>query len=905
MADNYIIKKSTLTAIGDAIRSKTETTTKMKPTDMPAKILAIESGGAELSTITVDANFAKGDQVVESADEKSGYSKVTITKPTTLKAENIASGVTIAGITGTGTITSLPVLAKPTISKSNGTMSISTPSSNGDYDTQLRIYNYGTLFKTISTTSSWSMESNCSKNTTYEFYVTCYGSKFVESEGSNTITWGKYDWAFTNTDGNIEFSAGTSGTKYYGESISGTFSTAGEVVAMDLSTDVTISNPSSSSYTFALTDSGYIESNNKSMNSTYAYAKLTFTLAQQISHLYVDYVSSGENNCDYGTISKIDTSLTQSTSDDSTSNYQGMFKGQASTETKTLDFGAVSAGEHFITIKFKKDGSASSGNDSLRIMAIRVQNPAVGIYLPATISVTMEGTDNPSYTYDPLTGSFTMNNISGKVAIAIESTNIQLLHTPVIKKSGKVITWEAIDGAVGYAVYQYCKDDSTTTLMETTTELTYTIAVEDTDLKSYQYWIVAKGNGETSQDSAISNKVLYSNGVQIYGVSFIGNALDGTRIDDCEGVTNDEVGIGYYGETSKASNWFDDKDPFQFEIVNLTMRDSSGNALVDSSTGETITAPFVKRKNFWVKITAHTDDDGETWEIATMEQDGYTPIYTTLEGEVPEYFYQPCYPFCTLTTTSGTFYGAQKGGQVTYSHNFNNATHYSQCAYVGTDDGLALQPLITMRKCVYDANLPLFYIEFACRNSQRFFNKSYSNYGRSKGSGANYVGALDDVASSSATYTQGNPYSQASTYSVSESTYKYRGQECCFNAYYWIVGDVTWTGKYAKSYSELTSGQYSNFTGTITYQNQQNNGYVTTHMQINADSRGIYPISNTGSSTYNSVYYCDAVYNSSSNPLIFAGGSDTYSNLGCACLVRNFWGSADSYCGSRPCLSVC
>lgn len=42
---NVYLKDSTLTSIGDAIRSKNGTTTKYKPSEMPAAITAISGGG--------------------------------------------------------------------------------------------------------------------------------------------------------------------------------------------------------------------------------------------------------------------------------------------------------------------------------------------------------------------------------------------------------------------------------------------------------------------------------------------------------------------------------------------------------------------------------------------------------------------------------------------------------------------------------------------------------------------------------------------------------------------------------------------------------------------------------------------------------------------------------------------
>ena len=65
-------------------------------------------------------------------------------------------------------------------------------------------------------------------------------------------------------------------------------------------------------------------------------------------------------------ISKINTTLSTSNSEDSASNLFVNFKGQSSTNvvTRTYPISAVAA--CFFTLKFRKDGSGDQGNDSLQ-----------------------------------------------------------------------------------------------------------------------------------------------------------------------------------------------------------------------------------------------------------------------------------------------------------------------------------------------------------------------------------------------------------------------------------------------------------------------------------------------------------------------------------------------------------
>lgn len=876
--------KAVFTDTADAIREKEGSTGKISPLDFADRIKAISTGIEPTGTINIAQN---------------GTYDVT---------EYASAVVDVAGSS------SSPKLNAPTISWTNGTdiLTTSFPSSNGDYDTGMKVYNNMTLIKSFSSlNSSLNFFNNLglSLNTIYEkLCVSVTGSNFIESNKSNTISFGKMEYAITHDD-YVKGTISDSGTCYYGNTLSCTFGVYDGYVLADKVSIVSVTNPSSSAYTFVDTGNGYYESNNKAKSSTYAYAKITFTVEEDLSDLQISYVNSGEANYDYGTISKIDTDLGMSTSDDSSTLYAGYFKGASSTDTKTLSLGAVTAGEHYITIKYRKDGSGDSNNDSLRIMMTAVESTTR--FMPPEITVTSNGVETTNYTYNSFTGAFSMKP-EGKVAITINSVTYKTLLPPTGKISGETLSWTAVDNASGYSVKAYNKTtDTTATWIESTTEtsLTLTDYIPETDKDEYQIYVKTLGDDVNFYTSSWSNAIGFSRGIQVYGVTFAGNAIDGTRIDACEGVTNDQVGIGYYGESAKAENWFDDKAPFAFEIVNLTMRDSSGNALIDSSTNSAITAPFVKRKNFYVKITDN-DDGGQTWEVATGAKDGFSPMYTNFDGTIPEYIYQSVYPFCQLNC-SGTYYGAQRGRQILYSHNYNSADHYSKCAYVGNEDGLTLAPLITLRKSIYDVNVVLFTIEFASRNSQRFFNNQYGNYGRSSAtSGSTYVGVLDSVSSSSATYSKTTPYSQASTYSTSDQVYKYRGVECCFNTYYWIVGDVANSATGYKICSDVST--ISSYSSWAELSSSVSDVVVTngsSHLLTKAGFYNgiIYPRAVNGT-TYNANYYADGVFSTgySNYPLLLLGGSNgsSYSACGAFYCDSYSWGGGGGDSASRPCLSV-
>lgn len=85
--------------IADAIRSKTGGTETMKPAEFPEQISNIESSNV-IEHIEIALDFSNGN-MTETLPEGYSVSSATILKPDTLIAENIAEGVTIAGIVGT------------------------------------------------------------------------------------------------------------------------------------------------------------------------------------------------------------------------------------------------------------------------------------------------------------------------------------------------------------------------------------------------------------------------------------------------------------------------------------------------------------------------------------------------------------------------------------------------------------------------------------------------------------------------------------------------------------------------------------------------------------------------------------------------------------------------------------
>ena len=130
----------------------------------------------------------------------------------------------------------------------------------------------------------------------------------------------------------------------------------------------TVESVSGASYGFALNSNGYYESQNKGKDGTAAVCKISFYSDGNAS-LILECINYAESNYDYGLLSNIDTTLTTSNTADSSGVFKN-FKGSSSASVVTVNYGTVSAGTHFIYVKFRKDGSDKSGNDSLQFKVV-------------------------------------------------------------------------------------------------------------------------------------------------------------------------------------------------------------------------------------------------------------------------------------------------------------------------------------------------------------------------------------------------------------------------------------------------------------------------------------------------------------------------------------------------------
>lgn len=117
------------------------------------------------------------------------------------------------------------------------------------------------------------------------------------------------------------------------------------------------------SYGFSLNSNGYYESTNKGVNNSFSLCRVKLNLINT-SNIVFTCINSAEANYDYGVLGKLDTALNTTTNTDST--YEKSFKDSSQTVAQTYTYTSVAMGEHFIDVKYVKDGSQSLGIDSLQ-----------------------------------------------------------------------------------------------------------------------------------------------------------------------------------------------------------------------------------------------------------------------------------------------------------------------------------------------------------------------------------------------------------------------------------------------------------------------------------------------------------------------------------------------------------
>ncbi len=182
----------------------------------------------------------------------------------------------------------------------------------------------------------------------------------------------------------------------------------------------TVTTPASADYGFNLNSStGYYVSTNDGINKSASIARVNLDLESDclVTFTYINYAEAGY---DYGMFGKLDTQIAydgltassgSSVPSDSTSNYQYICSSSSDNvnSTRTLTY-EVSAGTHFIEVKYGKDDASNSGNDSLQWKVELEATSAGGEYTYTLTNITQKHSlifvfGNVSYYFVTSTGT--------------------------------------------------------------------------------------------------------------------------------------------------------------------------------------------------------------------------------------------------------------------------------------------------------------------------------------------------------------------------------------------------------------------------------------------------------------------------------------------------------------------
>ena len=118
---------------------------------------------------------------------------------------------------------------------------------------------------------------------------------------------------------------------------------------------------------FELNSNQFYESTCQGVSNGYSLCKVTFNNEEELT-FKISYINSGEISYDYGMFGNVDQDFSNDNSDEGVTDSTKVklnCKSQSSTEVQELEY-TIPAGEHYIYIKYRKDGGGNSGNDSLQ-----------------------------------------------------------------------------------------------------------------------------------------------------------------------------------------------------------------------------------------------------------------------------------------------------------------------------------------------------------------------------------------------------------------------------------------------------------------------------------------------------------------------------------------------------------
>lgn len=175
----------------------------------------------------------------------------------------------------------------------------------------------------------------------------------------------------------------------------------------------TLVTPPNVVYPFSMDTDGYYKSNNKGKDSSFSYGKIEFNFSET-TEIVVTCINDSENNFDYGLISEVDHTLSQTNSADANGVLKS-FKGLSDDPVEVKM--TIPSGYHYFTAKYIKDSSQAQGYDLFKFKVEKVTSKS------ASISLNSGGTEISNADID-LSGMVSFTDLSQTGKTTINGDNI-------------------------------------------------------------------------------------------------------------------------------------------------------------------------------------------------------------------------------------------------------------------------------------------------------------------------------------------------------------------------------------------------------------------------------------------------------------------------------------------------
>lgn len=187
------------------------------------------------------------------------------------------------------------------------------------------------------------------------------------------------------------------------------------------------------SYGFSLNSSGYYQSDNKGVDKTAAVSRVHFSLPTEATITFT-FINYAEESYDFGVFGNIDTALNTNyypagsggaTISDSSYKLACNTSTYNKSSTQTLTY-SMSAGEHYIDVKYSKDDASAANNDTLQFK----------------VAITLNGTAPTYYSY-------TITNIVADHTIVVTASGGEV-NTAYLKVNGvwkELSVWKKVNGS--------------------------------------------------------------------------------------------------------------------------------------------------------------------------------------------------------------------------------------------------------------------------------------------------------------------------------------------------------------------------------------------------------------------------------------------------------------------------